>query len=112
MALKIKVEIVELGSGTYVALFRGIVEGTDIDPNKLPMVSLSRIPGKCHFRLDQMHMHDHHAPPWQDTILMNSYIQRVLEDIRHACVKSGIAMGKEIQKIDSPKIFKGNPALN
>ena len=112
MSLKIKVEIVELGAGTYVALFRGIVEGTDIDPNNLPMVSLSRIPGKCHFRLDQMHMHDHHAPPWQDVVLMNSYIQRVINDIRDGCLKGKIALLGEVQKVNIVNVFKGNPALN
>jgi len=112
MALKIKIEIVELGQGTYVALFRGIVEGNDIDPEKLPQVSLSRIPGKCHFRLDQMHMHDHHAPPWQDVVLMNSYIQRVIDDIRDGCLKGKIALLGEVQKVNIVNVFKGNPALN
>ena len=112
MALKIKVEIIPLGAGTYVALFRGIIEGDDIDPEKLPQVSLSRIPGKCHFRLDQMHMHDHHAPPWQDTVLMNSYIQRVIDDIRNGCLKSKIALAGEVQKVQIANIFKGNPSLN
>jgi len=112
MSLKIKVEIIELGGGTCVALFRGIVEGTVIDPEKLPMVSLARKGDKCHFRLDQMHVHDHHAPPFTDPVMMNSYIQRVIDEIQCKCIEAGIALAGEIQQVKVPKLLHGNPLIN
>ena len=112
MSLKIKVEIVNIGPDAYVALFRGIVEGSDIDIEKLPMVSLSRIHGQCHFRLDKLHIHDHHAPPFGDQVLMNTYIQRVINEIKSQCIDYGIALADEIQQVNVPKLLHGNPLTN
>lgn len=112
MSLKIKVEIVEIGSDTFVALFRGLVEGEDIDPDQLPMVSLSRVHGKCHYRVDQMHQHDHHAPVWNDMKSMNEYIQRVLDEVRDGCIQNKIVIANDVQKVKLPNPFKGNPNLN
>lgn len=112
MKINIKVEVVETGSGAYVALFRGIISGEDVDLEKLPEVSLSRVHGKCYFRLDKMHEHDHHAPPWTDQVLMQTYIERVFNEIREKCVEAGLALNDEVQTVKVPNIFKGNPHLN
>lgn len=112
MKINIKVEVVETGSGAYVALFRGIIGGEDIDLEKLPEVSLSRVHGKCYFRVDQLHQHDGHAPAWSDEVKMKEYIERVFNEIKTKCVEKGLMLNDEIQQVKIPNIFKGNPYMN
>lgn len=112
MGLKIKVVIIEAQPGLFVALFRGIVEGDDINKEKLPEVSLSRKHGNCHFRVDLMENHDQHAPPWSDADQMKAYIERVFNEIKTKCMEAGIALDDEVQQTKLPNIFKGNPYMN
>jgi len=44
-------------------------------------VSLSRIPGKCFYGLDNLEAHDYHAPPFHSLGEATDYIKRVSGDI-------------------------------
>lgn len=112
ISISIKVEIVEAASGEYVALFRGFVKGNEADMEKLPEISLSRVHGKCYFRVDQLHQHDGHAPAWSDEVKMKEYIERVFNEIKTKCVEKGLMLNDEIQQVKIPNILKGNPYMN
>lgn len=81
MGIKVNVNKVQLPTGQFVAFFASeISEGVDVA--NLPVVCLSRVkPGKCMFRVDVLHEHDHHSPPFSDEAGVDAYIKRVTDDI-------------------------------
>ena len=95
-----KVTVVKLDAGQVKGvLFRAELEnGEQAKLPELPSVSLSRIKGKCFFRLDQMQMHDEHAPSWKDGPEMEAYIQRVTGDIVETVKALGFNVKVETQE--------------
>lgn len=81
--MKIEVERIKLPEDKYKAHFRALFDTNDDgDVDSLPSVSLSRVKGKCIFRLDKMHEHDEHAPIFANSNDVDFYIQRVCDDIK------------------------------
>lgn len=85
---------VQLPDGGFVALFGADVKGVDVET--LPVVSLSRVLGKCLFRIDKLQEHDTHAPTFHNLEEANTYIERVFKDIATGLIDKGIVPETEI----------------
>jgi hypothetical protein len=97
----IKIKVLKSGGNGYlVAFFHPEVTGW-INPELLPEISLARISGRCMYRLDKLHEHDFHAPPFHSDADCDLYILRVLKDISEAKC-DGAHIEVEIMVNDKP----------
>lgn len=95
---KVDVQLVG-GGGVYRIYFHTRIP-KHVDPEKLPVVSLSRHFGSCWFRIDKLHEHDHHSSSFKSSDV-KPYVLRVLHDIRDKMVAEGLATAEEVQDLDA-----------
>lgn len=87
--------------GSIYAYFHPTVTGW-INADKLPLITVSRLkPGGCNYRVDLLHTHDHHAPPFKTEELCDTYIARVMADIVNSDL-AGVTVDFEIQLVEKP----------
>jgi hypothetical protein len=87
--------------GSIYAYFHPTVTGW-INAEKLPLITVSRLkPGGCNFRIDLLHAHDNHAPPFKTEELCDLYIARVMADIVNSDL-GGVTVEFEIQLVEKP----------
>lgn len=114
--MKVEIKVIRKrfagGLERYVALFRGSVtpdEGEELTEEvlgTLPVVDLSRrLTGNCMYRVDSLHMHDHHAPAFDNldgtdhTDGLNQYISRILDAINAGLSKGAEVITKNVEQI-------------
>lgn len=93
MGVKVLVERIKLPDDRYIAWFKAELSD-DIDVEKLPSISLARVPDHCFYRVDKLQEHNFHAPPYNSKEEVNEYIKRVVKDISVALEPLGIKMAK------------------
>ena len=108
--IKVHCERIKFGQ-SYVAHFRGEVSD-GVDEEKLPEVSLSRIPDHCFFRIDKLDEHDSHAPDFKSLEEVNAYIERVFRDIRDKLVELEIIVETEVESVKGIPILVPMPTMN
>jgi len=80
MGIKLEVKRIKFPDGIFIARF-DVQVTDDVDVEKLPEVSLGRIPGQCLYRIDKMKFNDEHAPAFPDRPSVDAYINRVIDEI-------------------------------
>lgn len=101
MKLALNIYKVKIDGVGFVVLW----EPTEDMPiaDKVEQVCLSRLKGgNCVFKIDDLAAHNSHTPKFNSVGDMNSYINRVITDVKSICNINGITFETKVHDVEAP----------